>query len=217
MRSKNYEEPCISRFCAVNQAVATQTERVEVAAPRRQTKLVPANADSIAGKFIAIDQSEIIKDRELRESIEARRHKEAQAHQRYQFNISQTRMTAQMKRVVGQIDPQQYSAVDNAATKLRLAMVLPALQNMGLEYRFISETVEACFKGQDVDSDRNLSVIYSFLVYGKEELVDSATCYANAIRGVSRTTTTNYAAVTPIVMALVEIAKDFTQVLMVAH
>lgn len=191
--SKNTEDACTSKFCPVNSSTGQGT--VIAADPRHNridkratpAQYEPVNADTNPEKLVPYDPTAVARNRALRQQLDLMRQQEEESiRNRYQKNI-----------VVGGAPE---------ATKIKLLLTLQKFQQIGINYRMISQYFEQSLKKLPQTGD--VAIISSFLIFEKPDLVDSNACYTAAMAGINKTTTTNYAGLVDAVDGLAGIIND---------
>lgn len=128
------------------------------------------------------DPATIARNRELRKQKELeKRRQEDEIRNRYQKNI-----------VTGV--PEQ--------AKVRLIIVLRGYQNLGIDYSVVSSYFDDCFKPFEKAGNFDLDPIKDFLVFDKNALKDSASCYATALAGVQASRSNVFAPIVDIIEGL---------------
>lgn len=147
---------CTKKFCAVNS---------DYDAALVPAKIVPPS-NLPADKELTNDPGMIQRNRELRrmkDALEAARQDEIR--NRYQKNT-----------VTG----------PNEIAKLRLILTIQKYQSLAIDYAMISQYFADCIKPLDLGGDGNIDTIKEILIYDRDALKNSATCYASALAGIQK-------------------------------
>lgn len=195
--AKNTDDACNAKFCPVNSSVGMEPAVGGNPTPHRVMKKTPptqyeaANVDSRPERLIPFDPDQVARNRALRQQKDLQRQQEQDAiRNRYQMNIV----------VQGAAE----------ATKIRLLLTLKKFQEIGIAYKMVSDYFGMCFKRMSPNGyvSGDAAIIGSFLVFEKSDLVDSNACYASAIAGINKTTTTDYSSLADAVGGLSSIITD---------
>lgn len=92
--------------------------------------------------------------------------------------------------------------------KLRLILTLQKYQSLNIDYTMISQYFADCIKPIDKGGDGNLDAIRDILIYDRDALKNSATCYASALNGVQKSRPGTFSGITDIVNGLADALKD---------
>lgn len=200
MYEKNSGAGCDSKFCPANTLTPYDNEFVHANPTKKYPKKIPkqlyyppANTtEPPVMKLDSVDRSSLIHNRLMRQKLDEQRAKEEDSLRRpYQKIV-----------VAGGIGQQE-------ASKIKLILALEKLRDMGIEYELISQYFEKCFKSYQTNQSMDFTLIESFLVFDKNDLRDSATCYAMALSSIRKTKTTNYGVISDIIDGLADIVKTF--------
>jgi len=180
MNGKNAVPQCTSRYCPVNSSINTEA----CDPPVQESKLKLAPVVNPEKRRIAADQSLLTRNRELRRQMDEQR--TLQMEKSYRATI-----------VTG---PQE-------AVKMRILLMLGKFQTLGIEYSFLSEYFESCLKKMD-QSNYDVSTIKEALVFDREDLKSSATCFTNAIANLKKLKTINFGPVSDLADGLSVVLRD---------
>jgi hypothetical protein len=190
MNGKNSAPQCTSRYCPVNTSADTEMVVTRKTKPVQTEEQAPA--DALASKpmidmgkrQMQVDQALLNRNRELRKQLDERRALE--------------------------MDKDYRGTIVNGApeaAKMRLLLMLGKFQTLQVEYAFLSEYFDSCLKKMD-QSNYDVSVIKESVVFDRDDLKSSATCYSTALANVKKLKSMNLAAVSDIVDGLSVVLKD---------
>lgn len=195
MNGKNSAPQCTSRYCPAN-SVADDTAPIS-GKMGRLGLIAPKNRDAATKEVIAlkpaIDQSKrqmqadealLNRNRELRRQMDERRALE---------------MEKEYRGTIVNGAPE--------AAKMRLLLMLGKFQTLQVEYTYLSEYFDNCLKKMD-QSNYDVSVIRESLVFDREDLKSSATCYTTALANVKKLKSVNVTTISDIVDGLSTVLKD---------
>lgn len=196
MKGKNSTSPCESKFCPANTSVEStfQIKHCEdLKKPSPKLVFPPANLeqDEIARRYTSVDETQLKRNRELRKALDRQRQQRDDSARKYQnYVVAEPKVSGTAE-----------------ASKIRLVLILGKLQQIGVEYKMLSQYFEECFKKLPENSHN--TIIESLLVKDKYDLEDSNACYTSAINGVKKTKSTDYSGISDIVSGLAQIVRDF--------
>lgn len=221
-------DECNSRFCGVNVYIIEQpaTAQPTVRKIVAQKTVVPKFDGNRPSRYQvqplqieheeeivipnpripAVDRNQLNRNRLLRQQLDAKREADIEAEEYQEFKRDQRRK-AEMEAARQMRIPASPSTGPPEAIKIRLLMMLRKFRDLSFEYKYLSQYFEACFKTSTASGIDN-AVLESFLIFDKADLQDSPACYAAALRGIDRTTTTKYTSLGATVDGLATILKD---------